>query len=104
MTWGDIHGPLAEDIYFRARYAIAYVDEASRLKYVVIIRDMSSDAQQTAFKWYRAWLHYWTGEVVSGFFSDGGGCYVSNEHRDFCDESAMLQITTVANNHSGNSF
>ena len=99
-----MHGPLAEDVFFRARYVIVYVDERSRLRYVVVVKDLSSDAQSTAFKWYRAWFHYWTGQLVCGFMSDGGGAYVSNENRDFCDDSAILQMTTVAHNHQGNSL
>ena len=104
MTWSDMHGPLAEDVYFGARYAVVYIDEKSRLKYVCIIRDMTADAQDEAFKRYRAWFHYWTGEIVSGFLSDQGGAYVSNAHRDFCDESAIHRLTTVARNHQGNSL
>ena len=104
MTWSDMHGPLAEDVYFRSRYAVVHIDEKTRLRYVTILRDMSSDSQMRAFKRYRAWFKYWTGEDVCGFTSDQGGAYVANQFRDFCDEAAIMVLTSVAYNHQGNSL
>ena len=104
MTWSDMHGPLADDVFFRARYAVVYIDEYTRLRLVVIIRDMTSASQMAAFKRYRAWFKYWTGCDVCGFTSDRGGAYVSNDNRDFCDDEAILLLTSVAYNHQGNAL
>ena len=91
-------------LYFGARYAVCYIDEKSRIRFVVIIRDMTAASQEEAFKRYRAFFHYWTGEHVSGFMSDGGPAYVANSFRDLCDEDALFKLTTVPYNHQGNAL
>lgn len=90
MTHSDWIGPLAEDLYFKCRYAVCFVDDKSRFKWVFFTRDRTFDSFQVCFSaWCSKLAQY--GFSVSGLTTDQGPELVSHDAFDFMDEWAVLR-------------
>ena len=75
LVHSDLHGPIATPTDNGYRYWITFVDDASRVRRVWLLRKKSEAFD--AFKAYKPWAEKQTGHLIKSFQDDKGGEYIS---------------------------
>jgi len=94
LTHLDASGPYVSDIFWGALYRLGFVDDFSRVRYIVPVLDRTWASAQAAFLEYAAFIHFWSGNIPAGFTWDNAPEYVGEESREFTDEAAMQRLAS----------
>ena len=95
LTHLDASGPYVSDIFWGAPYRLAFVDDFSRLRYIVPAVDRTWATAQAAFLEWCAFLHFWAGVVPAGLTCDNPPEYVSKESYEFTDDAAIHRLAST---------
>ena len=92
----DASGPYVSDVFWGAMYRLAFVDDFTRVRYIVPVVDRTWVTAQAAFLEYSAFIHYWSGYMPAGLTCDQAPEYVGADSLEFTDEAGMQRLLSIA--------
>src|SRR5215510_3977976 len=95
LIHSDLHGPLPVRTPEGYRYWVTFIDDATRLWALYLLREKSDTFH--AFKSFKAYVENLTDKRIKTLRDDKGGEYMSNEFGKFLEEAGIARQHTVHN-------
>ena len=95
LVHSDVHGPVKVQTVSGYRYWIAFLDDYTRHRAVILLKRKSDTF--AALKQYKAWAERRTGKKLLCLRDDKGGEYMSSEFNQYCIDNGIERQHTVRN-------
>ncbi|TMW55192.1 hypothetical protein Poli38472_013954 [Pythium oligandrum] len=93
VIYSDVMGPMRVPSLGKARYAVTFVDDFSRLTMIYFMKSKSEVLVR--FKAYKAWIENQLNCLIKCIRTDNGGEYVNRKFDTFCQQQGITHQLTV---------
>ncbi|KAJ0392071.1 hypothetical protein ATCC90586_011078 [Pythium insidiosum] len=93
VVHSDVMGPMRVPSYGKAKYAVIFVDDYSRLIMIYFMKSKSEVLMH--FKIYKTWIENQLNARIKCIRTDNGGEYVNRKFDTFCQQQGIVHQLTV---------